>query len=173
MLQKIEALLRAVLILATNDSESDANLRRLLRRDRETMGMLLRHMNDRVELPQDFADTLEQLLEKRNLFVHKLFLQDWFDLKTQEGLDRANEFMSDLLARGSIAIRVCVGYAIARTGDESASLPMEEREAFDRIIRRIFSTAIPDFGGKTPDEYLKDFTETVTSEFVPRIQEKT
>lgn len=115
MLQKIEALLRACLILALHKSKSDEGLRRLLRRDRETMGMLLRHMTDRVDLPQDFVDTLDRLLEKRNLFVHKLFLQDWFDLKTRNGLDFVDAFMSELLAHGSIAVRVFIAYALANT----------------------------------------------------------
>lgn len=173
MLQKIEALLRAGLILALSDSQSDDRLRRLLTRDRETMGMLLRHMRDRVELPEDFADTLDHLLEKRNLFVHKLFLEDWFDLKTQEGLGRVNEFIADLLARGSVAVRVFIGYALARTKDGRSDLPESERDTFDRIILRIFSTATPDFGGKTPDEYLKNFTESVQNDYEPRIQKKT
>jgi hypothetical protein len=173
MLQKIEALLRAVLILATKDSKPDLKLRKLLRGDRQTMGMLLNHLSNRVDLPQDFADTLEGLLEKRNTFIHKLFLEEWFDLKTQDGLDRVNEFITDLLAAGSISIRVCVGYTIACTTDEKPTLPPAEREMFDHIIKRIFSTAMPDFGKKTPDEYIADFTEAVRSEVVPKINTKT
>ena len=172
MLQKLEALLRACLILALHESESDESFRRLLRRDRETMGRLLRHMTDRVDLPQDFADTFDRLLEKRNLFVHKLFLQNWFDLKTRNGLNLVDAFTSELLAHGSIAVRVFIGYAIAKTEEGIPEIPECEKMVFDQIILRIFSQAIPDFGGKSPDNYLNEFIETVQNDYVPRIKNK-
>jgi hypothetical protein len=172
ILQKIEALLHACLIIALNDSKSDENLRKLLRRDRETLGKLLQHMKDRIELPQNFSTILDELLEKRNLFIHKLFLQNWFDLTTQVGYSRINGFINEILEHGKIAVYIFIGYIQTKIDSDDSVLLNKEEDTFDEIIDRIFSTTHPDFDGKNFDEYLEGVTNFVNNEVMPQIWKK-
>ena len=84
VLQKVERFLAIVLMNMATPAEADGKLAKALLRDKETMGRLLEHFSARTELPEDFARVLESLLRDRNVFVHNLFMQPWFDLNTQE-----------------------------------------------------------------------------------------
>ena len=170
ILQKLEALLKASLILASDAAIADQKLRQLLERDKETLGMLLRHMKSRVELPEDFESELECLLCKRNIFIHKMFMEDWFDLKSEAGLRQVKQFTDEILKHAKIAIQIFVGYAQASIKGKVVSLPAEQGRVFDHIITRIYLTANPDFGDKTPVQYVEAFSKKLKHEVAPKIK---
>lgn len=171
MLQKVEALLRASLLLVGAGDKTDSKLAKLLDRDHQTMGMLINGMKEQVELPNDFATTLDHLLRDRNILVHELFLQNWYDLKSESGLKRINSFLEEILNNASLACRIILAFAtMEKKKSIKDSLSEKHCEIYDHIINRIFVTAEPDFGDKTPDEYLEFFSEQVRSEFAKKIR---
>ena len=55
--------------------------------DRRTLGRLLRSLREEAEIAPEFDRVLQEFLQQRNLFAHKLSLQPWFDLSTDAGRD--------------------------------------------------------------------------------------
>jgi hypothetical protein len=161
IIQKTEALLKASIIVSLGSSDADNKLIKILNEDKLTLGMLLQQMKLRVELPNDFSTTLIEFLHLRNLFIHKLFMQDWFDLKTSEGLLAMEKFLSTLLSKGAIAIRIFVAYG----SKSNSQLLKENMIMFDKLIERIILTASPDFGGKSFEQYTDDFSKDVSENY--------
>jgi len=161
MIQKTEALLKASIIVSLGSSDADNKLTKILNEDKLTLGMLLQQMKLRAELPAEFSTTLAEFLNLRNLFIHKLFMHDWFDLKTSIGIIAIDKFLSELLSKGSVAIRVFVAF-----GSQTNNLISNENlKMFDKLIERIILTAIPDFGGKTFEQYTDDFSKDVCESY--------
>jgi hypothetical protein len=152
VLQKLERFLAAILMNMATPSEPDGKLSKALLQDKETLGRLIKHFSERNELPQNFATTFEQLLKDRNVFVHALFMQPWFDLNTDDGLARVNEFMRNIRAASKIAIQVMMGSLTPQ--DTDAERSEETQRYIDNILKRMNDTALPDFGGLSPDEYV-------------------
>ncbi|MAO65318.1 MAG: hypothetical protein CL666_09995 [Balneola sp.] len=172
LLQKIEALLRASLYGVGNTK--DTKLAKLLDRDHQTMGMLINGMKRQVELPEDFATTLDHLLRDRNILVHELFLQNWFDLKSESGLKQTNLFLNQIIENASVVLRIVIAFVLSIEENNSTinSLSEKKRKIYDHIINRINVTSEPDFGEKTPDEYFDAFSDQVRKKFVKKIKPK-
>jgi len=161
IIQKMEALLKASIIASLGSSDADNKLSKILNEDKLTLGMLLQQMKLRVELPDTFSATLIEFLHLRNLFIHKLFLQDWFDLKTSEGLITIEKFLSTLLSKGAIAIRIFVAFG----SKSNSQLSKENINMFDKLIERIILTANTDFGDKSFEQYTDDFSKDVSENY--------
>ena len=58
-----------------------------------TLGRLIKQLKERVEMPDAFVSLLEGFLEHRNLFVHRLREQSWFDLHSENGRDKIWDFI--------------------------------------------------------------------------------
>jgi len=102
--------------------------------------------------------------------MHKMSIEDWFDLKSEAGLRQVNQFTEEILQHAKIATQIFVGYAQASIETKVVSLPVQQRRIFDHIITRIYLTANPDFGEYTPDQYFKAFSKKLNHEVVPKIK---
>lgn len=151
VLQKFEHYLGAVLLSMVTASEADQQLQKVLLRDKETLGRLLGHFAERTALPDAFAQTLDGLLEMRNLFVHNLFMAPWFDIKTTEGCDRLLEYMKEIRSAAKVAFHVMIATTLERPASPQTK-EVEQRIA--HVLDRIQRTVEPDFGELTEDQYV-------------------
>lgn len=152
LFQKFERLLVAVLLGMVSENEADEYLQKILLRDKQTLGKLLKVFAKRMALPQRFGETLHCLLEQRNLFVHTLLEQPWFDIKTPVGCSNLHVFLSEIRSNMRIALHVLV-CSIAMTPSIGESLPTQRRMM--EILDRLFATAEPDFGDLTKQQYIE------------------
>jgi hypothetical protein len=60
---------------------------------KETLGALIRKLKTRVELDETFQGMVEHFVEGRNIFVHRLRHQSWFDLESEKGRDEVWNFL--------------------------------------------------------------------------------
>ena len=63
------------------------------RKDKKTMGMMIRDLQKHFHLDPSFEQLLCGFLEQRNIFVHSLRHQDWFDLESEPSLNRVWNFL--------------------------------------------------------------------------------
>jgi hypothetical protein len=61
--------------------------------NKETLGTLISKLKKRVEMPDKFVGLLEMFLEGRNIFVHRLREQSWFDLHSENGRNEIWNFI--------------------------------------------------------------------------------
>jgi hypothetical protein len=116
VLQKVEHFLLAVLLGMVTPSEADQKLQKVLLRDKETLGHLLKHFADRTTLPMHFAETFRDLLERRNLFIHNLVMAPWFDLKTEKGCDVLEDYMQEVRTAAKTVLHVSLFGAALSSG---------------------------------------------------------
>ncbi len=166
ILQKVEAVIKASLILSFGAS-ADIKFQRLLKEDKQTFGMLLRVMRSIIELPTDFDEDLRQLLHLRNTFVHKLFIEDWFNLRNQQGLNELDIFLKNILNKSGKAIRIFIAFATIKTNEDLG----ENILLFNKIIERIILTATP-LESKAMEAYIEKFSKDVTQNYRPKITKK-
>lgn len=163
VLQKLERFLAAILLATTTPDEADARLRKILVRDKETLGRLLNLFDERSELPEDFEITLNNLLERRNIFIHNLFMEPWFDLRTEKGCAKLRAFMSEIILAAKEAIHIMIG---AFHAHEAVGPSTDETKSYiNRIIQRIQETAEPNFGGLTEEEYIAKVVKNACERF--------
>jgi hypothetical protein len=62
----------------------------------ETIGRFINLLKQRVEVHPEFDDLLKTVLERRNLFVHRVSFEDWFHLGDEKGLDEITSFINSL-----------------------------------------------------------------------------
>lgn len=163
VLQKAERFLAAVLMHMATPGETDGKLAKALLRDKETLGRLLAYFGERTDLPPDFGLTLEALLQDRNIFIHSLFMQPWFDLNTPEGCVRLEEFMQRLRSGAKVAIKVMMASLMTREIDALRS--SEAQSYIDSIFLRIDETAHPDVRARVSDEYMNKVSEDAHANF--------
>jgi hypothetical protein len=60
-----------------------------VRKDRKTLGQLVSEIRRKMQVHPDFEGLLLAFVEQRNLFVHQLHTQDWFNLDSTEGINTA------------------------------------------------------------------------------------
>jgi hypothetical protein len=163
VLQKIERFLAAVLMHMATPAEAGAKLEKALIRDKETLGRLLVHFGERVELPENFAAEFDALLRDRNTFVHNLFMEPWFDLNTPDGLARLDEFMRGLRNGARTATKVMMASLTAKETD--AKRAPEAQAYIERVFRRIEETAHPDVQSRVTDQYIDKVREDAQANF--------
>jgi hypothetical protein len=60
-----------------------------VRKDTKTLGQLVREIRQTMEVHPEFEGLLLAFVEQRNLFVHRLHTQEWFDLESAQGINTA------------------------------------------------------------------------------------
>lgn len=163
ILQKVERFLAAVLMHMASPAAIDDKLEKALLRDKETLGQLLKYFGSRVELPPDFATQFEALLRDRNIFVHALFMQPWFDLNTQEGCTRLSEYTKTIRSYARTVTKVMMA---SLTSTEAGANRSPEVQAYiDRVFARIEKTAHPDVQASVTDQYIEEVRQDALSNF--------
>ncbi len=69
------------------------SLEEIAKLDENTLGQLIKKLKERVHMNDTFVKFLTVFLEGRNIFVHKLYRQEWFDTNTEEGRDAIWNFL--------------------------------------------------------------------------------
>jgi len=60
-----------------------------VRKDRKTLGQLVSEIRRKMQVHAEFEGLLLAFVEQRNLFVHQLDSQEWFNLESVEGINTA------------------------------------------------------------------------------------
>ncbi len=163
MLQRIEQLLLANLLFLGSGTEADQRLEKLLLRDKETLGRLMDHFAKRFDLPATFQASFDDLLERRNLFVHNLLMAPWFDLSTDAGCSALDDYLREMHVSAKVVLKVLLGAAFAPTE------PQPSQEASDRaarILSKLERSVVRDFGGLTEDQYIRKAVSEARDGFV-------
>ena len=130
LLQELERLMTDTLKHASNRSLSVAQLNQL---DRRTMGALAATLRQRVELSDTFAADLAAFISDRNIFIHSLSAQPWFDWRSVSGQLALIEFLRSLHRRGEEAIKIFLGYLVSAS-DENGTKPEHYTEPGKRAF---------------------------------------
>ena len=114
--QSFEWLLLQALKIVYAD-EADLTAERLFARDKRTLGVLIKDLSSKALISEDVESLLQKVLEDRNLFAHNLRHQDWFDLSTHEGRERALDFLMPFTQNLNLAIHLFIAIHI-KHGDQ-------------------------------------------------------
>lgn len=90
--QQFENVLGSALKLVFSD-RTELNAESFFKKDKRSLGRLLNDLRSIVSIDKDVDKWLTRLVEERNVFVHHLDNQEWFDLDTKEGRNRIWGFM--------------------------------------------------------------------------------
>ena len=114
--QQFEFLLSQAIKQTFADRE-ELTKEKILAEDKRTLGTLLRELKKRTEIESDAANLLSKVLQDRNLFVHNLIHQEWFDTATLEGRDRVLAFLMPFTEQLDKSIRLFIAIHM-KHGDE-------------------------------------------------------
>jgi len=92
VIQQFELLVERSLKLIYSD-RADQTFEKIFAEDKRSLGILISDVRKKTNMAEDADNLLKGLLEDRNLFVHRLCHQDWFDAYTEEGRDAFWSFM--------------------------------------------------------------------------------
>ena len=59
-----------------------------VRKDKKTLGQLVRTIRENMQVEESFEGLLLAFVEQRNLFVHELRYQKWFNLDSEKNINR-------------------------------------------------------------------------------------
>lgn len=59
-----------------------------LRKDKKTLGQLVRTIRENMQVEKSFEGLLIAFVEQRNLFIHELRYQKWFNLDSQRNINQ-------------------------------------------------------------------------------------
>ena len=163
VLQKVERFLAIVLMNMATPAEPDGKLEKALLRDKQTMGQLMKHFADRTELPEHFALTFESLLQDRNVFVHNLFMQPWFDLNSEDGCLRLEGFMRNLRGSAKVAMNVMMASLIPK--DTDAPRSEDAQQYVNNVLTRINQTLHPDVKALAASDYAERTSTNARANF--------
>ena len=159
MMQKLEALVKLCLLVVHGYQNLDSAVQKALALEKKTLGNLITAIKQKVVIPSENYEVLAKVLAKRNLFIHELFMQPFFDIHNVDGLKLVNDFCHDLLKQSRQAIITLFAFCI--NSEVRVHLNGEEAEYFDKIMSRIVETARPDFGGLTLEQYIDKMQDEV------------
>lgn len=159
IMQKLEALVKLCLLVIHGQRNLDAAVQRVLALERKTLGNLIAAIKERVVIPIEEYEILLEVLKKRNLFVHELFMQPFFDVHTADGLNQVDDFCHELLKQSRRAIVTLLAFSSNR--ETLVHLNDKDAGLFDKIMSRIVETARPDFGNLTIEQYINKIQEEV------------
>jgi hypothetical protein len=168
ILQRFEQFVVAALLGMVSPTEADAKLEATLLRDKTTLGSLIRRLGERVELPDHFAETIDRLLERRNFFVHKLFMAPWFNLRTHEGLSQLDNYMRGIREHAKVALHVLIS---ANLASRAQRISPEADERIAAILERIEATVEPYFDGLSPEQYVARVVNNALDQYAVRPKE--
>lgn len=166
--QRLERMLLACLMLSYDRSGSQAQLRRLLDRDKETLGSLFKKLRAVLDLPSDFESRLDSFLEGRNLLVHRLTTEEWVDFSSLEGLGRLQDFLNALQVDASFVARILLAFAMSfqQQGDAISPEIKEFLNSFGSQIARTCTAKFADL----PENYFGTLHDEVKENFFPQIK---
>jgi hypothetical protein len=109
--QQFEFLLSAALkqIYAAN---ADLTAEKLFAEDKRTLGMLITDLRKRADVGGDADALIGAVLHDRNLFVHRLAHQPWFDTASEDARRRVWVFLGPFSLNLNRAIRLFVALHI-------------------------------------------------------------
>lgn len=163
ILQKVDRFLAAILMNMASANEADQKLEKILLRDKETLGQLMAHFKNRVTLPATFAADFEALLEDRNIFVHNLFMQPWFDLNTAGGCERIGQFILGISKNARTALKVMMASQQSEAVDPNCSI--KAQAYIHDVLLRVEETAHPDVLASTTAQSIEDLRQDVLANF--------
>jgi hypothetical protein len=126
LLQDLEDVLSHCLNLVFGD-EHIITVEELLATDKRPLGKFIRQLKSRVALDKGFESLLNELVEERNTFVHRLRLQPWFKPETKEGREATWRFLSSLSSKLETATMTFQAFAFKQARDLGAPETPEER----------------------------------------------
>jgi hypothetical protein len=109
--QQFEFLLLFALKLIYAD-QAELNAGKIFSEDKRTLGRLLKDLRKKTKIEASADELLEELLKERNMFVHHLIQQEWFDTSTESSRDRVMNNLAPFTERLSHAIRLFVAIHI-------------------------------------------------------------
>jgi len=68
-----------------------------VRKDKRTLGQLVSEIRQKMQVHKEFEGLLLVFVEQRNLFVHQLHSQKWFNLGSTEGINTAWDALGQYL----------------------------------------------------------------------------
>lgn len=110
LVQDFEFLLRFALRVALRD-RAEVTIDALTEEDRRTMGQFMRDLRKDASLHSDLDALLKRVLDDRNLFVHGLRHQSWFDTTTTTGRDAIWNWFTAAQPRLEEAIMIFTAFA--------------------------------------------------------------
>jgi hypothetical protein len=167
LLQKVEKHLYYCL-KATSDDASKS-LKKLLSGDKATLGQLATEMKLNVELSESFKVTLTNFVEKRNMLIHNISFQDWFDLFTDSGRDTVDRYLFDLLDHAKECLRISMAYLFSTySGDPNIFKDIDTKKFLEVVTAG--STVNLDL--LSSDVLENEFVERVTKDYLPHVNRK-
>jgi hypothetical protein len=145
LLQDLEDALSHCTKMVFGDSKI-ITLEDLLSDDKRPLGQLITALKTAVDLNPDFDKLLKEMLNNRNLFVHRLRNQPWFNLHTYDGRKKAWMFLHDFYYQ--IEEVIMVFHAVAFRQAKELKMPETEEE---KILRQ------------------RGFMQTIEKEYIPFI----
>ena len=98
VIQQFELLVERSLKLIYSD-RVDQTFEKVFAEDKRSLGILITDIRKKTNMSEDADKLLKDLLEDRNLFVHRLGHQEWFDAHTKEGRDAFWDFMGKFMPK--------------------------------------------------------------------------
>jgi hypothetical protein len=117
---------------------------------RATLGNLVRRLRDRgVEIEPAFDNFLDEFVQQRNMFVHHIHLDDAYNIGTDDGLARFNEFVQRLTGGAYRVTVIFTAIALAFTNGQGrfvmTNLPDDQQDAYRQAL----------LGAVRPDRFVR------------------
>jgi len=80
-------------LIGTIYPEGNPSWEEIEKLEKNTLGQLINKLKERADMNDKFIRLLTVFLEGRNIFIHKLYRQEWFDTNTEEGRDAIWDFL--------------------------------------------------------------------------------
>jgi len=151
LVQDFEHLLSFALRIALK-KHTDISVNNITKREIRTLGRMMKDLKEATHLDSDIEDLLRRVLENRNLFVHKLRQQSWFDPHSPEGRREVWKFFMKFCPDLEEAIMLFTALAFSFAKQIKFSHP-SEKELLKELrvsgfLDRLESTYIPKINSK-------------------------
>lgn len=111
LLQDLEHIFSHCMRLIFGD-KSILTLNDFLAPEKRTLGTMKRQLGAAVILDDDFEDLLKRLVNNRNILVHHLNDQAWFNIETEEGRNSTWRFLIDHFHQIESATKIFQAFAL-------------------------------------------------------------
>lgn len=111
LLQDLEHIFSHCMRLIFGD-KSMLSLKDFLSPEKRTLGKMKHELGLAVTLDDDFDDFLKTLIRNRNLFVHHLREQTWFNIETEQGQNSTYRFLIELFHQIESATKIFQAFAL-------------------------------------------------------------
>ena len=100
--------------------------------DRWTLGAFVSHLRKTVILDESFEQMLNDLVEERNIFAHRLREQPWFNTETKDGREATWRFLISLFQKIEEATHIFHSFAFKQIQESSMPKTPEEQVLLSR-----------------------------------------